>query len=254
MTRHLALALVLALVPAAALADPPANATEAELLFRRANDAYLAGHYDDARNDYWQVVEGGFGTADVYFNLGDAAYESGHLGEAVLAYERALRADPGYDDARANLVIAKKHNVDKLVGGGAGPSFFERVARAVDPGWVSLAFLGAWVLLFAALFLGRLLGRARVILAVLAALGVAGSVAFGGLLGTVAWYRDHVDRGVVMSKVAEVRKGPAPRFQTAFEVHEGLTLRMLDTDGPYVRIRLANGLEGWLLRRKVQKI
>ena len=254
MKRHLALALVLALAPAVALADPPSNASEAELLFRRANDAYLAGHYDDARSDYWQVVEGGFGTADVYFNLGNAALKAGKLGEAVLAYERALRRDPGDDDARANLALARKRNVDKVVGGGSGPPFFARLARVLAPGPVTVAFLVAWGLLFLGLLGLRLFRRRRLVLSLVAALGLLGSVAAGALLADVAWYREHVVEAVVMDPVIPVRKGPAPRFDTAFELHEGFEVRLLGHDGPYVQIRLANGLEGWVLRRSLKTI
>jgi tetratricopeptide (TPR) repeat protein len=234
--------------------EAPHTDAEAQLLFRQGNDAFLAKHYDEARADYWALVDAGFGTADVYFNLGNAALKAGKLGEAVLAYERALRRDPGDDDARANLALARKQNVDKVVGGGSGPAFFTRVARVVPPGPVTVAFLIAWCLLFAALLTLRLLRRRRVLISLVAALGLLGSVVAGSLLADVAWYRDHVVQAVVMDPVIQVRKGPAPRFDTAFELHQGFEVRLLDQDGPYVQVRLVNGLEGWVLRRSLRTI
>ena len=260
-TRHLAAVLVLAAaatLPLSARADAgstlPRTRAEAELRLRQGNDAVLAKHYDAALADYQALVDAGFGTGDVYFNLGNAALGAGKLGEAVLAYERALRRDPGDDDARANLALARKRNVDKVVGGGSGPPFLARVARVVAPGPVTVAFLVAWGLLFLGLLGLRLVRGQRLLLSLVATLGLLGSVAAGGLLADVAWYRDHVVEAVVMARVIPVRKGPAPRFDTAFELHEGFEVRLLDHDGPYVQIRLANGLEGWVLRRTLKTI
>ncbi len=259
--RHLAGVLAVALAgaaPVASFADagagPPKTRAEAELLFRQGNDAFLAKHYDAALTDYQRLVDAGFGTGDVYFNLGNAALKAGKLGESVLAYERALRQDPGDDDARANLALARKHNVDKVVGGGSGPPFLARLARVLPPGPVTVAFGVAWGLLFLGLLGLRLVRGRRLLLSLVAALGLLGSVAAGGLLADVAWYRDHVVEAVVMDPVIPVRKGPAPRFETAFELHEGFEVRLLGHDGPYVQVRLANGLEGWVLRRSLKTI
>lgn len=254
----LALALACALAPVAAgaagAADLPHTRAEAELVFRDANEAFLAKDYEKALEGYRRVVEAGYGTAEVQYNLGNAALEGGHLGEAVLAYQRALRLDPLFEDAKANLAVARARNVDKLVGASDGPPFLERVARALPPAPVTWAFLGAWLLLFGALLLRRFAPRARLALTLAAAVGLLGSVGLGSLLGVTAWYRERMPEGVVLEKVVEVRKGPAPRFESGFEVHEGLTVRLLDTDGPYVRVRLANGLEGWVLRTAVRRI
>ncbi len=231
----------------------PRNADEAELLFRKANDAFLAGHYDEAQDLYHRLIGAGFGTADVHYNLGCAALKAGRIGEAVLAFERALRLDPGHEDARANLEAALSRNVDELVGADTGRPFFERLARRLPYRIVAWAFVATWAIFFLSLLLRRL-APIRGVASLVASLCGLGIVVLGLLLADLTWYRDLVHRAVVVAEAASVRKGPSPRFETAFEVHQGLVVRRLETDGPYVRVRLANGLEGWIRRTDVVAI
>lgn len=232
----------------------PRTQADADLLFREANDAFLTDDFDGASRVYRAIVVGGFGTADVHYNLGNADFHAGRLGEATLGYERALRAEPSHADARANLRVVRKRNVDKLVGASDGPVFFERLGRAVAPAPVTWAFLGAWLLLFTSVLFRRVGIGGRGWTGLLAGVSLVLSLGLGALLGTVVWYREKVVQAVVTGKVVQVRKGPAPKFEVAFEVHEGLTVRTLEIDGPYQRVRLDNGLEGWLLRSRVQQI
>ena len=231
----------------------PRSEAEAELLFRRANDTFLEGKQSEAARHYQLLVQAGFGTADVQYNLGTAALKAGDLGIAVLAFERALRADPGHEDARANLEAAVARNVDEVVGADEGPPFFERVARRVPVVPVAWGFVVAWVLLFAGLFLRRI-GRLRGVATLVATLGLVGSLTLGAGLADLFWYREYVHRAVVTAHTVSVRTGPSPRFETAFEIHPGLVVRTLEADGPYLRVQLANGLEGWVRRTDVEPI
>ena len=233
-------------------ASIPTNRAEAELLVRQAAEAVERGDFELARENYRAVAEGGFGTADVLFNLGTAALQGGHLGEAVLAFERALRVDPGHEDARANLEAARARIVDELGGAAEGPPFLERLARALPPAPVTWGLAVFWLVFFAGLLIRR--WRPSRWVTAVTALSLLGVLVFGAAFGLVVWYREAVDEAVVMQDALSVKKGPGPKFDTAFEIHEGLTVRVLEQEGPYVRIRLSNGLEGWVERKGLARI
>jgi len=232
----------------------PKSDAEAELLFREGNEAFLAGQSAEAIEAYNRLVEAGYGDAKVQHNLGTAHLQLGHLGHAIVAFERALILDPWQEDAQSNLSNALKKNVDKLVGAEAGAPFFERLARRLPPAITSYAFVAIWCMFFLLLSLrafGWMRGPLRLGAVLLCATLL---VVFSLLEADLIWYRDFVDRGVVVSKVASVRKGPGPRFDVAFELHEGMRVRLQEDDGPYLRIRLLNGLEGWMRRTEVESI
>jgi tetratricopeptide (TPR) repeat protein len=232
---------------------PPRSRQEAELLLRRADDAYLDGRFDEAARVYRAVAEGGYGSADVWFNLGNAAWQAGRVGEAVVGWERALRRDPRHEDARANLRLAREQVVDRVVGA-APPPALERIGARLPAGRIAWGLAGAWLLMAGAVVLRRRAKRRRTLLALVASAGLLGSLALASLTAVVVWYHEAVERAVVVKPVVQVRSGPAPRFDPAFEIHEGLVVRVVDRDGPYLRVRLDNGRSGWVLRRSMETI
>src|SRR5688572_18336472 len=84
------------LVPAFAWADD----------FSKANEAYAAGQFEEARLGYERVLKDG-ARANAYFNQGNAFFRLKDLGRATLAYERALLARPSHPEAAANLKFVR---------------------------------------------------------------------------------------------------------------------------------------------------
>ena len=71
--------------------------------YNEANALYRAGNFAAARRSYLEVVDSGVEDARIYYNLGNACFKSGKLGEAILWYERARRLLPHDEDIEANL-------------------------------------------------------------------------------------------------------------------------------------------------------
>jgi hypothetical protein len=81
-------------------------------------------------------------------------------------------------------------------------------------------------------------------------------VAFGlgGALTFHAWTRRNVVEAVIVSGKIQVKPLPDASAPPAFELHEGLKVRVLDRQDGHVRLRLANGLEGWALSEAVVEL
>ncbi len=71
------------------------------------------------------------------------------------------------------------------------------------------------------------------------------SLTLGAGVATQAWVRRTVVEAVVQPATAKVREFPGENAKVAFEVHAGLKVRVMETSGRYVRVRLPNALEGW---------
>jgi uncharacterized protein YgiM (DUF1202 family) len=59
---------------------------------------------------------------------------------------------------------------------------------------------------------------------------------------------------VVLPDAASVKEGADTNYRTVFAVHAGLRVRIQERDQGWVRVRLANGLEGWLPETEVGRI
>lgn len=234
----------------------PARADLLDDVWKRGNDAYLRGDYAAAVAAYEQLDRQQVVSAELTFNLGNAYYRQGQLGRAVWCWERSLAIDPDQEDARYNLDQARKVEGtrvhDKIEGAEREPIWVRAVSQlgTATETWL---FVGLYVALFVALGLrGRARRRAAPEdaehgggwTALAAILGVGAALAGLLLIGRVAM--DRMPSGVVLANQADVKEGADPNYKTTFQVHAGLRVRLLDRDQDWVRIRLANGLEGWV--------
>jgi tetratricopeptide (TPR) repeat protein len=252
---------VLALAALALLTAPGrARADRLDEAWRRGNEAYLHGDYAGAVAAYQEVDRQGAPSADVAFNLGDAYFHKGALGPSIWAFERALAMDPNDDDARYNLDKARKlaarraqERQEHAEPEDKDPAWM-RLVGGVAPSTTTWVFLAFYVGLFA-LLIGRRWARSESRPALTAGVAVlaAGALLSGALLaGRV--HLDSIPFGVLLPDEVAVKEGADTNYRTSFDAHAGLRVRIVDHDQDWLRVRLANGLEGWVRAQDVGRI
>ena len=226
-----------------------ARADRRDEAWRRGNDAYLHGDYAGAAAAYEELEHQGVVSGDLFFNLGDAYFRKGALGPAIWAFEKAAALDPGDEDARYNLgearKVAARQARDRIEGEDRDPLWI-RAVSALGPGSESWAFVAVYLGFFALLLLRR---GARDDLRPALGAGAAVLGAAALLAGALLFGRIRLERlpfGVVLPDALAVKEGADPNYRTAFEVHAGLRVRLIEHDQDWVRVRLGNGLDGWV--------
>jgi len=89
--------------------------------FDVGNQLYQQGQYEQAVEKYQLVLQAGFESGELYFNLGNVYYKLNQLGLARLYYERAailLKNDEALTD---NLALLNQRLIDKIP---VPPQFF----------------------------------------------------------------------------------------------------------------------------------
>ena len=248
--RGLAVALA-----AFSLALPPGllvarDATQ-EALFAEGNRLYQEGDFVGAVISYGAVVEGGFESAALYYNLGNAHFRVGEIAQAVVSYERALRLDSGNDDIRANLALVNERLQDRIE---PLPRFW---LLSVFDWWMGLIPQGVLKAMVAACYVT--LGGAVVLVVLrrpqgwrgtLTRLAYAATVATI-LLGATLLVREtglgSPEEAVVMAAEAQVLNAPSEDAGlTLFTLHEGTKVRIDRRAGDWAEVVLADGKVGWL--------
>jgi hypothetical protein len=240
----------------------PVRADVLDDAWKRGNDAFLRGDTTAAVTAYEQLERQEVLSPDLAYNLGNAYYRLGQVGRAIWAWERALELDPDADDARYNLQQARKvverRVHDKVEGADREPIWIRAVAELTlsTETWLFLTLYMAFFV-----FLGLRLRARRAPGgnddapgwgAIAAILGVMAALAGGLLVGRFAL--DRVPYAIVLGDEVPAKEGADPNYRTTFDVHAGLRVRVLDRDQDWVRIRLANGLEGWVRDRDVGRL
>jgi tetratricopeptide (TPR) repeat protein len=233
-------------------------ADEAMLQFEQANQAYRKAEFKTAVSMYEQVLNSGYESADLHYNLGNAYFKLQNIPAAVLHYEKAKRLSPGDDDISYNLQLANLRIIDKIE---PVPELFfvqwwdSLISLFPSEGWGIFALIALWVTVFSAaimLFTRSFMMQRLTMVLVLVAV-VASIIGF-----TAVWVQYHQEANdhfaVVFSPSVSVKSAPDKQSTDLFVLHEGLKVELLDEVGEWRKIRLADGKIGWIPENVIQII
>ena len=82
--------------------------------FNKANKLFQSNEFQKAITEYENLSQENLKSAELFYNLGNAYYRNEQIGLAILNYNKALKLDDGFEDARFNLAIAKLKTIDKF--------------------------------------------------------------------------------------------------------------------------------------------
>lgn len=235
------------------------QAKDLDSLWTAGVQAYTDGKFSDASAAWTSIEESGQKSAKLYYNLGNAWFKQGNYPKAILNYERALRLDPSYSDARYNLEFTSNFVQDKIE---PVPEFIlKSVARKVcyvmgSNAWavIFLVLLAAALVMGLLFLLGSSVGKRRagfycgIVLLLLSA----------GALSFSIWQKSDsvkTDTAIVMSPVSSVKSSPSSgSSKDLFVIHEGTKVTILDEVGSWKNIALADGRQGWITSNELEVI
>ena len=228
-------------------------------LWNRATESYSAGQWDAAVQDYTAIVAAGLESASLYCNIGDTYFKMEDYPRAILYYERALKLDPSYADARYNLGIASQQIQDRI---DVVPEFILK-SWARDVCYILDS--DAWAvtgIVFFAIFLAMLLLYLLSGSTAARRTGFFSAIVFLLLAGLTLWFSlwqksdyQRADSAIVMRPVSSVKSSPSSEASTdLFILHEGTKVTILDEVGEWRNISLADGRQGWMLSADMEII
>ena len=237
-------------------------------LLAGADSAYLKEDYRQAISLYERALEEYGPSPTAFYNLGNAYYRSDRIGLAILNYERALKLDPSFKDARTNLdfvntKITDKPEDDSSFLGNA----YESIVQSLSPNawaWVALAVF--------VLFLGSIATYIFTRRVIIRKTGFFGAIILIFLLVffiSVAYnsanrlYRH--DRAVVMvptTNLTSAPRSPKSKTEKVVPVHEGTVLRIVDSVATpddaashmYYDVKINNTTRAWVKAADVERI
>lgn len=223
----------------------------ADSLWNAGVKAYSEGVWDQALSAWMGIDEAGLQSAELYYNIGNAWYKSESYAKAILYYERALRLDPSYSDAKYNLEVARSFVQDDIE---PVPEFvlktlWRKLCYCMDSkSWavVSLVLFA----LFLAMLLLFLLGTDSAMkktgfFTALAVLVLTLMTLGFSLTQKRDFFRQ--DAAIVMRPVVPVKSSPSQEGAAdLFILHDGTRVTILDSVADWTNIQLADGRQGWL--------
>ena len=234
-----------------------ARAQKHEELLTKANSLYNENAFDSALVVYKDIVEQGYSSATLFYNIGNTYYKLRNYPLAIYYYEKSLKLDPNNDDTKHNIEIAQLFLTDKIE---AVPELF------IKTWWKNLSntfTLNTWSIITLVLIGLSLICIFFYITA--KTRGLKKSMFFTGLLFIVLTicsfsisaekynYTSTNNEGIITVPTITIKSSPSSSSVDLFVLHEGSKVKILDNADGWEKIKIANGSIGWLPSSAVLK-
>ena len=227
-------------------------------LMATANKSYTEGKFDDAIKTYELAVRLGYNSDVLYFNLGNAYYKMKNIPAAILNYERANLLNPQDEDITFNLDLARTFTVDRIE-----PlpeffmvKFFRNFQQVMSTN--SWAYIGVLFLVIALTLAGifwftpnssykRISFSTGLVALFVTILSFTFSSQQKNLITNHSY-------GILFPSVVAVKTSPGESGKDFFVLHAGTKVKILDSVGDWLEIRIADGNKGWVLKDTLERI
>lgn len=242
-----------------------------------ADSAYNSKDYAKAVELYTEVVETEGSNPQLLYNLGNAYYQSGDYGRAMLNYERARRLDPSLKELNANISYLKSRVEDSNKAEQKGrrlkvtpdePSFFQsvRTAVAVDISGNVWAVWGAVMFVLAVgcaavyIFTRNVIARKIGFFGGGIALLLSIVFVFFAFMGARAYHSSGEGVLLPLKTVLQTEAGKAGNDEKGAVLTKGTIVQILseenDADGTvrWYKVRLNSDYIGWVPAESLEAI
>jgi len=227
-----------------------------EALFNRATDAYNAGDYNKAIENYLEIIEAGQHSAELYFNLGNSYYKLNQVAPSIYYYEKALLLKPNDTEIKNNLGYAQNMTLDAIET--MPETGLSKIYKDIT-GFLSFDQWGYTAVVFMMLFVLFYIGFYYLMYATQKRIAFIASIVslFMAVVAVVFAFLQYSDfqenqPAIVFDTEVKVTSEPNKRSETVFTLHEGTKLNVLEELEDYKKIRIADGQTGWLTSESIK--
>jgi tetratricopeptide (TPR) repeat protein len=223
-----------------------------------AQQLYSNAKYDSAALIYQSIIDSGYQSPELYYNMGNAYFKLQEIPSAILYYEKALKLKPSDENIQYNLNLCNTLIPDRIES--LPKLFFIRWYKSLYNYFPidTWAFIGLGLLSLFSLFMIFFFLSVRIFfrkLSFWSALLFLLLSFFSFFLTSqkYASFKNH-DEAIVFTPSITVKSSPAKNSVDLFVIHEGTKVTILDQVGEWRKIRIQNGSIGWIETNYLQII
>ena len=215
-----------------------------------AEKAYDSKNFKISIHHYQKLINEGYKSYQLYFNLGNSYYRNNELGKAIYYYELASKSNPADDDIKINLAIAASKTIDKV---NSKENFFITAIKTN----ILLSFSTFTWSIFTISFISLasilffiFINSNNILIKRISFIGTCFCFIFFTLsyfLGYTSLKSKSENKfAIITSKEIKILNEPTISGISKFNLHEGTKIRIVENKGEWILIKLDNGNEGWI--------
>lgn len=233
-------------------------AQNANDLFSNANSLYKEGNYEEAIKLYEQIEDENLASSEVYYNLGNCYYKLNKVAPTIYNYEKALQLDPLNEDAKNNLIIAKRLTLDRIEA--LPKSIFQKfnenyLQKLAYNTWAIVTVIISFIasLFFLLFYFAYTPSKKRLYFTTSI---ISFLLLITSLIITYTQYNQSKNtvEAIVFSEIVSVSNEPTNNSDEVFTLHEGTKILVLDSVDNWKKIKLADGKIGWTQSENLKEL
>lgn len=224
----------------------------------KAEQLYSEAKYDSTAIIYQSIIDSGYQSPELYYNLANTYYKLQEIPTAILYYEKALKLNPNDENITHNLNLCNSLIPDRI----------EEVPRLFFIRWYkglynylpidTWAYIGLLLFSIFTLFILIYFMSSKI---VWKKIGFWSGILFL-MLSLFSFFltsqkyssfKQH-NEAIVFTPSITVKSSPAKNSVDLFVIHEGTKVTIMDQVGVWRKIKIQNGSIGWIESENLQII
>lgn len=230
------------------------SVTAHDPLLDSAKTFYDQANYEKTINCYTEILQKGFESGELRYNLANAYYRTNQIGQSILNYEKALKLLPGNEDILFNLATANSKKRDK----------FDQIPDSSISGLLNsinkIVSFEIWAILSTILFIGsatffyisKKIKSNQITKYAILTMGIG--ILFGFFSLQQKKSVTNSKFGVVLNNKSNILSEPNSNSTILLEVNEGSKLKIIRTDGNWINISTPGNDKGWIELENISEI
>lgn len=227
--------------------------------FTKANNLYNDSKYEKSIEIYFEILDSGVHSSELYYNLGNSFYKLNDIPNSILFYEKSLKLNPTDKDIINNLKMVNNAIIDDITK--IPEPFFDNQLNKISNnlsysnwGLISLIISFLFLLLFIFYFFSKepIVKRTSftLLLVLLFLIGITTKISLH------AYEKNHLEKyAIIFSSKIEIKSEPNQRSENLLILHMGTKVKIIDSfNDEWVKIKLVNGQEGWINNNEIKII
>jgi len=227
--------------------------------FTKANNLYNDSKYEKSIEVYFEILDSGVHSAELYYNLGNSFYKLNDIPNSILFYEKSLKLNPTDKDIINNLKMVNNAIIDDITK--IPEPFFDNQLNKISNnlsysnwGLISLIISFLFLLLFIFYFFSKepIVKRTSftLLFVLLVLIGITTKISLH------AYEKNHLEKyAIIFSSKIEIKSEPNERSENLLILHMGTKVKIIDSfNDEWVKIKLVNGQEGWINNNEIKII
>ncbi len=229
---------------------------DANSSFQLGNKAYEQNEFKEAITHYESILNQELNSFELHYNLGNAYFKNQEIGKAILHYEKAFKINNEDEDLNFNLDFSRSFIVDQI----------EELPRPTVLKWwsqfktnYSPNFWAKWALILVGIFsiiiLIRIFTHSKAGKKVTFALGLL-SFSISVFFLAMSYISDMAVKreAILIHTNTNIKNAPSENAESLFILHEGVKMQVLEQLNDWQKIKLSDGMIGWLPISDIEEI